>query len=74
VKANELLSVAESLPIELKIQLIEKLISSLNPPQESVDKLWADEAEKRVSDLKNGIVKAIPGEEVFKEIRERISK
>ncbi len=69
VKANELLSIAESLPIELKIQMIEKLIGSLNPSQDKFDRLWADEAEKRVSDLKNGMVKSIPGEEVFREIK-----
>ena len=54
-------------------ELIEKLLSSLNPSQKEIDKLWANEAEKRVEELRAGAVKAIPGEEVFREIRENLS-
>lgn len=74
INTSELLTFAESLPLELKIQLIEKLLGSLNPSEKEVDELWADEAEKRVSELKDGKIKPIPGEDVFKEIRERLSK
>ena len=73
INAKELISVAESLPLELKTELIEKLLSSLNPSQKEIDKLWANEAERRVEELRTGAVKAIPGEEVFREIRENLS-
>jgi putative addiction module component (TIGR02574 family) len=68
INTDELISAAESLPIDLKTELIERLIKSLNPYQEDIDKLWAEEAERRVEELKTGKVKPLPGEEVFREI------
>ena len=74
MKTNELISMAESLPLDLKTQLIDRLLNSLNPSQKEIDELWAKEAERRIEEIKTGKVKPIPGEEVFKEIKERLSK
>ncbi|MCP4129417.1 MAG: addiction module protein [bacterium] len=74
INANELISVAESLPLELKTELIERLLSSLNPSHKEIDELWAEEAEKRVEELESGKTEAIPGEDVFREIREKLSE
>ncbi len=74
INTDELISAAESLPLDLKTELIEILIKSLNLSQEDIDKLWTEEAERRVEELKNGKVKPLPGEEVFREIRESLSK
>jgi putative addiction module component (TIGR02574 family) len=74
MKANDLLTIAESLPIDIKIQLIDKLLNSLNPFQKEIDKLWVKEAEKRVEEIRINKVKTIPGEDVFKEIQKRFSK
>jgi len=52
---------------------VEKLLLSLNPSQKEIDKLWAKEAERRVEEIKIGKVKTIPGERVFKKIRDRLS-
>ncbi len=73
INANELISVAESLPLELKTELIETLLNSLNPSRKEIDELWAKEAEKRVLELRTGKVKAIPGEEVFREIQDKLA-
>jgi putative addiction module component (TIGR02574 family) len=54
--------------------LIEKLLNSLHPSQKEIDKLWVKEAERRVTEIKIGKVKTIPGDEVFKEIREKYYK
>lgn len=72
IKTKELFDEAISLPIEIRTKLIEKLLSSLNPSQKEIDKLWAAEAEKRVTEIRNGKVKTIPGERVFKKIRDRL--
>ena len=72
IKADELISEAVSLPVEIKTQLIEKLLQSLNPAQHNIDTLWSQEAEKRVADIKSGSVKTIPGDEVFSKIRDRL--
>ena len=74
VDTNELISMAESLPIEIKTQLIDRLLNSLNPSQKDIDELWAEEAERRVAEIKDGKVSTIPGEEVFDQIRKRLAK
>ncbi len=74
LKADELLDEAMSLPIELRAQLIEKLLSSLNPLQKEIDKLWAVEAERRVAEIESGKAKVIPGEQVFNKIRKRLAQ
>lgn len=71
IKTDELISEAVSPPVEIRTKLIEKLLQSLNPSQHDIDKLWAQEAEKRVADIKSGKIKTVPGEEVFNKIRER---
>jgi len=58
------------LPVEARLGLVEKLISSLNlPVDEEIDRLWAEEAERRVARLDAGEAKLIPGEEVFSKVR-----
>jgi putative addiction module component (TIGR02574 family) len=74
IDANKLMSMVDSLPVDIKTQLIERLIHSLNPSQKEIDTLWAAEAEQRVEELKSGKVKAIPGDVVFKEKIESFSK
>jgi len=73
-KANELISMVESLPVDIKTKLVEKILNSLHPSQREIDALWAKEAEKRVKEIKTGKVKTIPGEEVFREIKKKFSK
>ena len=70
----KLISTVESLPIDIKTALIEKLLNSLHPSQKEIDKLWAKEAERRLSEIKAGKVKTIPGDEVFKEIHKKYHK
>ncbi len=74
VKIDKLISMVESLPIDVKTRLIERLLNSLHPSQKEIDKLWAKEAERRVNEIKTGKVKTIPGDEVFKEIRKKLRK
>ena len=64
-----------SLPCEDRIYLVDRLLESLNAPsREEIDRLWAEEAERRIEELDSGKVVAIPGEQVFAEIRERLAK
>lgn len=73
-KTKELISMVESLPVDIKTTLVEKILNSLHPSQKEIDALWAKEAEKRVKDIKTGKVKTIPGDKVFKEIRQRFHR
>jgi len=74
LKADELIKEAMSLPVELRARLVDELLKSLNPSQAEIDELWAAEAERRVEEIQSGKVKPIPGEQVFKELRERLGR
>lgn len=71
IKSHELFDEAVSLPVEIRTQLVDKLLRSLHPVHKEIDELWAAEAEKRVEEIKSAKVKTIPGDEVFKKILSR---
>jgi putative addiction module component (TIGR02574 family) len=71
-KTEDLFDEAVSLPVEKRTLLVDKLLQSLNPIQGDIDKMWAEEAEKRAKEIAEGSVKTVPGEEVFAKIRERL--
>ena len=64
IDTNRLLSEVESLPLDLKTKLIEKLLASLNPVEKNVDKLWKEEIDIRVKSIELGDVELISGESV----------
>ncbi len=74
ISKDDLISEAVSLPVEIRLQLVEKLLESLNPSYKEIDDLWAVEAEKRVSEIERGEVKTVPGEKVFKALCDRHKK
>jgi len=66
---------ALSLPSNDRLSLVEKLLTSLNLPiDEEINRLWAEEAERRVSQIDEGKAKLVPGEEVFAKIRAKHGK
>jgi putative addiction module component (TIGR02574 family) len=74
ISKDKLISEAISLPVEIRLQLVEKLLESLNPSHKDIDELWAIEAERRVSETEKGEVDTVPGEEVFRNLRNRLKK
>ena len=66
---------ALSLPADARLNLVERLLSSLNlPADEEVERLWAEEAERRVSQIEAGKARLVPGEEVFAKIRAKLGQ
>jgi len=65
---------AEMLPIDMKLELVDRLLESISPSQKEIDELWKIEIERRVEEVRSGKVKTIPGEQVFAEIEERFGK
>ena len=66
---------ALSLPADARIELVEKLLASLNlPTQAEINRLWAKEAERRAVEIERGEVKLIPGEKVFAKIRKKYGR
>jgi putative addiction module component (TIGR02574 family) len=69
---DKVFSEALLLPSDVRMSLVEKLLASLNlPTHAEIDRLWAEEAEQRISQIDRGDVKLIPGDEVFAKIRRK---
>ena len=64
IKTQELFDEAVSLPVEIRAQLVDKLLRSLHPVRKEIDESWAAEAEKRVEEIKSGKVKTIPADAI----------
>lgn len=73
-KIEEFEEIIDALPVDKKTELVEKILKSLHPIHEEIDKLWSIEAEKRVKEIDSGKVKPIPAERVFKDIKEKYGK
>jgi Putative addiction module component len=46
--AEKLIQQALGLPADERYEVVERLLSSLEPPLSSIDRLWAQEAEDRI--------------------------
>lgn len=73
MKTADLLAEAIALPVEERARLADSLLKSLNPPNTDIDKKWASVARRRLTELRSGAVNAVPGEEVFQNIRKRLT-
>lgn len=73
-KLEEIINVAKDLSLEERAELAGTLLFSLDEPSESeVDRLWLQEAERRLQEFREGKVKGIPAEEVFNRVLADIS-
>lgn len=62
---------ALALPNDLKLQLVEKLIESLESNVDGeVQSAWITEAKQRRDEIRNGIVQGIPGDEALAQVRQ----
>lgn len=73
-RIDELEEIIDSLPIDKKMRLVEKILKNLHGTKKEVDQLWAIEAEKRVEEIDSGKVKTIPAEKVFEDIQKKYDK
>ncbi len=72
---EEIISAALAFPAGARAMLVEHLLESLDAEdQDKIDALWAEEAERRDKELDDGIVKAIPGDEVMTRLRSRYKR
>jgi putative addiction module component (TIGR02574 family) len=73
--ADKVVDEALDLPADARIGLVDRILSSLNlPTQPEIDRLWAEEAERRVAEIDRGEVDLVPGEEVFSKIRRKCAR
>ena len=73
LKTKDLIEEVISLPVEERAIVVDSILRSLNPPDSDIDRKWMAIARRRLSELRSGEVKAVPGEEVFSRIWKRFS-
>jgi putative addiction module component (TIGR02574 family) len=56
------------LPVEERVLVVERLLSSLDQPDPRIRALWAEEAEARLTAYEAGRMAAVPADEVFAEL------
>lgn len=71
MNTKQLIEEAVSLPVEERALVIESLLRSLNSPESEIDSKWAEEAKRRLIELRSGSVESISGEEVFDKVWKR---
>jgi len=71
-ESQQVINDALSLPVEARVRLVDRLLESLNlPTRTEVEEAWAEEVERRISQVEKGEVKLVPGEEVFGRLRRK---
>ena len=74
MKTADLMTEATSLPLEERARLVDSLLQTLNPVDDSVTAAWLAVARRRLEDLEAGRVEAVPGESVFEKVRRRLGQ
>jgi putative addiction module component (TIGR02574 family) len=65
--SRDILEQALRLKPEERFLVVEGLLKSLDEPDQVLDAIWAEEAEKRLRAYREGRLKGIPMEDIFEE-------
>ena len=69
---DDIIKEALSLPPGARAMLADHLLESLDAEnQKEIDAIWAEEAERRMQEIREGKVQPIDGEQVMRELRAR---
>ncbi|REL32971.1 addiction module protein [Rhodohalobacter sp. SW132] len=71
---DQIISIINDLPIDQRIEIADQILQSLHQVDPEIEKAWAKEARRRLDEFEEGKVKAIPGDQVFEQLREKYSK
>jgi len=75
MRVEEIAAFALELPSEARALLADRLVESLDPAEEGyVHSLWAEEANRRLKELRSGQVSGIPGEEAMTRLRKKYAE
>ena len=73
LKQEQLFDEIDILPIDLKTKIVDKILASITPSNKSIDALWIKEVNKRKNDIENDVVSLAKGDDVFKQISQRLN-
>jgi hypothetical protein len=73
LQKQQLFDEIDILPIDLKTEIVDKILASITPINPSIDALWIKEVDKRKNDIETNNVSLVDGDEVFKKISQRLN-
>lgn len=62
---QELVALALKLDPAERFDLVDQILHSLDKPDPEIDRIWLEEAERRLAAYRAGTVKGIPAEEIL---------
>lgn len=68
----KLVEIAESLPVEMRLAIIDRLLASVHPKQAEIDELWLREAERRSEEIRSGKVEPVQGRAFLENARKNL--
>ena len=71
MNTQELITEVISLPVEDRVLIANYLLRSFNHGEPAIEKIWAEEAQRRLEELRSGMVQAIAGDVVLNNLRKR---
>jgi hypothetical protein len=69
ISVDKLAEEIKSLPDIEKLRLVNAILSDLDRPDPELDRIWAEEARKRWSGYKSGLIPSLSYHEVLKKYR-----
>ncbi|MFC3120183.1 addiction module protein [Agaribacter flavus] len=67
--SNTLLEDVLALPVNQRIEVVEKLLQSLDMPSKQTEEIWAEEADSRVESYEDGRLGSLAAEEVLQKYK-----
>jgi hypothetical protein len=72
---DEIAKEALALPGEARALLADRLVESLDSAEVNrIDRLWVAEAKRRRDEVRQGLVKTIPGDEALAQVRRAVGR
>ena len=62
---RELLEQALKLDPAERLELVDGVLHSLDRPDPMIDRIWLEEAERRLADYRTGKLRGVPAEDIF---------
>ncbi len=73
LKEQELFDEINSLPLDIKIRIVDTILKEINPINSAIDSLWIEEVHKRKREIESGEVRLVDGDVVFQKISEKFN-
>ncbi len=73
INQQKLFEQIDFLPLDLKTKIVDKILSSLNPTESSINDLWIKEVKQRKEDVLSNNITLVNGDEVFTKISKSLA-